>query len=107
MSGDSVEKRASLEKSDVEEKAADGEQGLTLVDDAKAPEAPVISPQSTMKKLEGTGANTEIEGRWLTGKKLALVHMAMLLASVEPTICNAERADIDSYWDFQVLAHRA
>ena len=89
----SVEKRASLEKADIEEKAADGEQGLTLVDDTKAPAAPVISPQSTVKKLEDAapGADTEISERWLTGKKIALVHMAMLLASVEPH--NLQRAN--------------
>ena len=82
MPSDSVEEHPSLSKSDVKEEDEQGYTPPVLPNGG----APALSRRSTTNKheLEGAPPETEtvIEERWLTGRKLLLVHCAMLLSSV-------------------------
>lgn len=91
MANDDSEKRASLEKLDVEENVMASEQGhMPSVDTKVLDVARAVSRQSTPNKPEldtevgvpasGADSGTATEERWLTGRKLILVHTAMLLS---------------------------
>jgi hypothetical protein len=91
MANDDSEKRAPLEKADVNEKVIASEQDYTPSADTKDPEVVrAVSRQSTTNKPEpeggapasGADSDAAYEERWLTGRKLVLVHTAMLLSSV-------------------------
>lgn len=109
MANEFVEKSAALQ-TDIEENVTPAKQGHTILADFKVPgDAPAISPQNTTVKLDSAapgvdvGVDAAVGERWLTGKKLALVHTAMLLSFVV-MICNGQRADNAN---FQVLPFRA
>jgi hypothetical protein len=86
----------------------DGDQDRTPSDEVKDPNDDVspMSPQSTAVSPDGAAPeHAVVEERWLTGKKLILVHSAMLLSLVGAP-SSSQHATFLTLWLFFLIFHR-